>query len=107
MWVAIGGVRSLIIDKSPWSAGRPSKRLVISYYCISYSFVANLRLVDSGQFFHHHPVLHCMWPWAKVSSFASQGDLFYWSSHLDLPPGSDREADTDRKHLERDPVNKQ
>eukprot|EP00434_Breviolum_minutum_P000221 symbB.v1.2.000184.t1/scaffold21.1/size436794/3 len=27
-----------------------------------------------------------------VSSFASQGDLFYWSSQLDIPPGSDREA---------------
>lgn len=27
-----------------------------------------------------------------VSSFASQGDLFYWSSQLDLPPGMDREA---------------
>ncbi len=34
MWVAIRGVRSLIIDKSPWSAGRPSKRLVISYYLL-------------------------------------------------------------------------
>ena len=29
---------------------------------------------------------------SKVSSFASQGDLFYWSSQLDLPPGMDREA---------------
>lgn len=27
-----------------------------------------------------------------VSSFASHGDLFYWSSHLDLSPGMDREV---------------
>jgi len=27
-----------------------------------------------------------------VSSFASHGDLFYWSSMLDIPPGADREA---------------
>ena len=57
---------------------------------ISFSFVSDVRLVDSGQFFHHHRVLQ--WPRAKVSSFASQGDLFHWSSQLDIPPGSDREA---------------
>ena len=28
----------------------------------------------------------------QVSSFASHGDLFYWSSMLDIPPGADREA---------------
>ena len=102
--VAIGGVRPLILDKSPSFTGRPSKRLVISYYSI-YLFFICLRCEVSWfrAVLPSPPGLAVATGKGLLIRVAGRSLLLVFPvrySARQWPRG------TDPKHLERDPTNK-